>query len=176
MVRLLTVRFETMSNVKLNGFRSRLQASYVSSQTEELWYNETVCLWMTMYMCVKSVESVNFFFFFLQAKALNRFKIWICILEFSKQSAPLSRTQFFFPKCRRWYLYLPCETGCIKTLNNIRNLFLSWLSNINFSRIIIIDRLILFWSCGIIPIVVFWPSTRPKMPFQGDAPEGRDTF
>ncbi len=24
--------------------------------------------------------------------------------------------------------------------------------------------------------VVFWPSTRPKMPFQGDAPEGSDTF
>ena len=25
-------------------------------------------------------------------------------------------------------------------------------------------------------IVVFWPSTRPKMPFQGDALEGSDTF
>ena len=25
-------------------------------------------------------------------------------------------------------------------------------------------------------IVVFWPLTRPKMPFQGDAPEGNDTF
>ena len=24
--------------------------------------------------------------------------------------------------------------------------------------------------------VVFWPLTRPKMPFQGDAPEGSDTF
>ena len=24
--------------------------------------------------------------------------------------------------------------------------------------------------------IVFWPLTRPKMPFQGDAPEGRDTF
>ena len=24
--------------------------------------------------------------------------------------------------------------------------------------------------------VVFWTSTRPKMPFQGDAPEGSDTF
>ena len=24
--------------------------------------------------------------------------------------------------------------------------------------------------------VVFWPSKRPKMPFQGDAPEGSDTF
>ena len=25
-------------------------------------------------------------------------------------------------------------------------------------------------------IVVFWPSTWPKMPFRGDAPEGGDTF
>ena len=25
-------------------------------------------------------------------------------------------------------------------------------------------------------IVVFWPTTRPKMPFQGDTPEGSDTF
>ena len=24
--------------------------------------------------------------------------------------------------------------------------------------------------------VVIWPLARPKMPFQGDAPEGRDTF
>ena len=29
---------------------------------------------------------------------------------------------------------------------------------------------------GLNSTVVFWPSTRPKMPFQGDAPEGRDTF
>ena len=37
------VRSDTKSNVKLGGFWSRLQASYVSSHTEELWYNETVC-------------------------------------------------------------------------------------------------------------------------------------
>ena len=34
-VRLLAERSGTKSNVKLNGFRSRLQASYVSSYTEE---------------------------------------------------------------------------------------------------------------------------------------------
>ena len=32
----------TKSKVKLGGFWSQLQASYVSSHTEELWYNETV--------------------------------------------------------------------------------------------------------------------------------------
>ena len=31
-------------NVKFGGFRSQLQVSCVSSHTEELWYNETVCL------------------------------------------------------------------------------------------------------------------------------------
>ena len=52
MVRLWAERFDTKSNVKLVGFRSQLQASYVSSHTEELWYNETVCLWMTIYIYI----------------------------------------------------------------------------------------------------------------------------
>ena len=37
-------------DVKLGGFRSRLGASRVSSHTEELWYDETVCLWMIIYI------------------------------------------------------------------------------------------------------------------------------
>ena len=49
-VRLLAKRYDTKSNVKLCGFQSQLQASYVSSHIEELWYNETVCLWMTIYI------------------------------------------------------------------------------------------------------------------------------
>ena len=32
------------------GFRSQLEASLGSSHTEELWYNKTVCLWMTMFV------------------------------------------------------------------------------------------------------------------------------
>ena len=43
-VRLLAERYDTKSKVKLGGSRCQLQASYVSSHTEELWYNETVCL------------------------------------------------------------------------------------------------------------------------------------
>ena len=50
MVRLLAERSDTKSNIKLDGFRSQLQASYMSSNTEELWYNETVSLWMTIYI------------------------------------------------------------------------------------------------------------------------------
>ena len=45
----MTERLDTMSSVKLGGFRSQLEASCVSSHTEELWYNETVCLWMPIY-------------------------------------------------------------------------------------------------------------------------------
>ena len=44
--------FDTKSNVKLGKFRSQFQASYLSSRTEELWYNETVCLWMTTYIYI----------------------------------------------------------------------------------------------------------------------------
>ena len=52
MIRLLAERYDTESNVKLVGFQYQLEASYVSSHTEELWYNETVCLWMTIYMYI----------------------------------------------------------------------------------------------------------------------------
>ena len=55
-VRLLT---DTKCNVKLGGFRSQLQASYVSNHTEELWYNKTVCLWMTMYIYYFYTYSIN---------------------------------------------------------------------------------------------------------------------
>ena len=52
MVRLLAKRSDIKSNVKLGGFRSQLQAFYMSSHTEELWYYETVCLWMTIYIYI----------------------------------------------------------------------------------------------------------------------------
>ena len=50
MVRYLAKRSDIKSNVKLGGFRSQLQSSYVSSHTGELWYNETVRLWMKIYI------------------------------------------------------------------------------------------------------------------------------
>ena len=37
-------------DVNLGWFRSRLGASHVSTHTEELWYKETVSLWMTIYI------------------------------------------------------------------------------------------------------------------------------
>ena len=41
--------YNTKFNIKLGGFQYQHEVSYVSSHTEELWYNETVCLWMTIY-------------------------------------------------------------------------------------------------------------------------------
>ena len=43
-VHLLAEPYDTKSNVKLGGFRSQFQGPHVSSHTEELWYNETVCV------------------------------------------------------------------------------------------------------------------------------------
>ena len=57
MVRLLIEQYNNISNVKLGGFRSPLQVSYVSSLAKELWYNETVCLWMTLYIYIYIVSS-----------------------------------------------------------------------------------------------------------------------
>ena len=54
MVRLLAERPDT--KVKLGGFRSQLQASYVCTHTEEFWYNETVSLWMTIYIYIYKVK------------------------------------------------------------------------------------------------------------------------
>ena len=40
------------NNVKLSEFWSQLQASYESNHTEELWYNETVRLWLTIHIYI----------------------------------------------------------------------------------------------------------------------------
>ena len=46
----LGVRYPTA--VKLAGFRFQLNASNMSSYTEELHYKETVRLWMTIYIYI----------------------------------------------------------------------------------------------------------------------------
>ena len=84
MVRLLAERYDTKSNVKLGGFPSQLQASYVSSHNEELWYKEEVCLWMTIYIYIYIV---------LHPKYLCKY-LCIRLSIFSK---------FFSPKLRGVY-------------------------------------------------------------------------
>ena len=53
-IRLLAERSNTKSNVKWCGFRSQFQASY----TEELWFNEIICMWMKIY-----IYSVHIYIF-----------------------------------------------------------------------------------------------------------------
>ena len=59
MVRLLAERSDTKSNVKLDGFRSQLLASYVFTHTEEMWCNETFRLWMTIYIYTYIYKEVH---------------------------------------------------------------------------------------------------------------------
>ena len=40
------------TDVEFAGFRYQLKASQVLSHIDELWYNETIGLWMTLHMCV----------------------------------------------------------------------------------------------------------------------------
>ena len=56
---LLAKRSDTKSNLKLGGFWSQLQASYVSSHTEKLWYNESVYLWMTIHIYISVTCADN---------------------------------------------------------------------------------------------------------------------
>ena len=62
---LLAERYDTKSNVTLGGFPSKLQVSYVSNHTEELWCDETVCQWMTIYIYtflnINNLNSYNIF-------------------------------------------------------------------------------------------------------------------
>ena len=51
---------DTMSSLKLGGFRSQFESYHVSSHTEELWYNETVCLWMIIYIFDVSEKLYHF--------------------------------------------------------------------------------------------------------------------
>ena len=60
MVCLLAAPSDTKSNVMSGGFRSQLQVSYMFSHTEELWYNETVFLLMTIFMEVEHSGEVIF--------------------------------------------------------------------------------------------------------------------
>ena len=58
-IRLLAEQYDTKSNIKLGGFRSQLQASYMSSHIEELWYKETICLWITIYIYIYRFRRCN---------------------------------------------------------------------------------------------------------------------
>ena len=55
MVRLLAERSDTKSNVKLGGFRSELQASYVSSHTGIVIQRNGLSVYIYMCVCVSVI-------------------------------------------------------------------------------------------------------------------------
>ena len=64
------------SSVRIGEFRSQFEASSVSSPTEDLWFNETVCLWMTIYIYICSLYSIRKEYLFNISTKLNLFP-WI---------------------------------------------------------------------------------------------------
>ena len=64
-------RLDTMSSMKSGGFRSQLEASCVSSHTEELSYNEAVCLWMIIYIRIYFSFMYSFLKLWLNEKTDN---------------------------------------------------------------------------------------------------------
>ena len=74
--------YDTKSNIKLGGFQSQLEASYICNHADELWFSETVGLWMTIYIYIYIyilVSSEEVQLIFLRASiyinAFNRMKI-----------------------------------------------------------------------------------------------------
>ena len=85
MVRLLA---DIKSNIKLGGFRSQLQTSYMSSHTEMLWYNDTVFLWMTIHTYI----YMGFFVLDLRLTNPNYVAETINVRDFDSSSISLLDT------------------------------------------------------------------------------------
>ena len=54
----MVVRSCYQADVELVGFRFQREAFHMSSPTDELLYNETVCLWMTIYIYIGKLKAV----------------------------------------------------------------------------------------------------------------------
>ena len=76
-VRLLSKRHDTKSNVNFGGFRSQLQASYVSSHTEELWYNESLTVDDNKHTHTHTHTHTHIYIY-IKDLALNNLEYLIC--------------------------------------------------------------------------------------------------
>ena len=116
--------------VKLGGFRSRLGASCMSSHTEELWYNETVCRGMTIYIYV-----YNFHIFLMYVLSFFLKLFWsiyeslFYIIQMFFLSFILSFFLSFFHKCflsiYLFFISLVCFSFLSVFLFYLHKLFLS---------------------------------------------------
>ena len=65
--------YDTKSNVKLGGFQSQLEASYVFSYTEEL-FHKTVCLWMIyiyIYIYILYTQAASLYLYMLHKSSFT---------------------------------------------------------------------------------------------------------
>ena len=104
---LMAERYDTKSNVKLGEFQSQLEVSFMSSHTEELWYNETVCLWMTIYIYITFLN----------------YRIWITETHIHI---------FYVCVCVCVYGFV-CVYGCVCVYFNNEN---SWYNRDNYEKLI----------------------------------------
>ena len=142
MVCLLAERNDTKSNVMLGGFQSQLQSSYVSSHTEELWYNEKVCLWMTIYItcwflwhlvsgfthssseCIKhETQSYRHHHEIYIYIYIYIYKMCVCIITLLQQHII---ARFFI-----WEMYLISFNFENKAISNSWKIFVIWSSDIS---------------------------------------------
>ena len=66
----MAMRLCYQADVKLAAFQSYHEVPHSSTHTDELWYNETVCLWMTTYILY--VQDLNNAFNSLLKFKMNR--------------------------------------------------------------------------------------------------------
>ena len=86
---LMAERYDTKPNVKLGVFQPQLEASYMSSHTEELWYNKTVSLWMAkkkyiyiyIYICVCVCVCVYVYMYFNIYRYIHWYKHFLPIFS-----------------------------------------------------------------------------------------------
>ena len=97
------------SDVKLGRFRFQLEASHMSSLTEELWYNKTVCLLMTIYIyiyihTIYLSRVILFAVFILKIQNSIRLlwcrlvNVLYCMLENTRVSWKVHRLLWYWPK------------------------------------------------------------------------------
>ena len=88
-----------LSNVKLGGFRSQLQAPFVSSDSEELWYNEVVCLWMTTHTHTHTHTHI-YIYIYIYIVIHRQYTVWI-----DKTVAIEKTTWFHFRLMKTGFLF-----------------------------------------------------------------------
>ena len=139
MARLLAKRSDNKFNVKLAGFGTQLQATDVSSHTEELWYNET--LWMTIYIYIYNIYIYIYIYQAHDIDIVTRVEITdetvyisnranafknLCLFQLSKQERRLSSTTIVWSlvneneKLLFKHVKLPLKTNLVSHTSQVK--------------------------------------------------------